>query len=117
MPYKIKKQCGNKACPAIIDPGRTYCPECLTQSRKRYDRHDRDRHNVYATKQWRSVRKMKLARDVFCECSECVGTLVVAEVVHHKREISDRPDLTFTMDNLMSMAKACHDRLHGFKAR
>ena len=59
---------------------------------------------------WRKLRMIYLTEHPFCECENCSGKLVPADVVDHKYPISTHPHLRLSYWNLRSMAKVCHDR-------
>lgn len=67
---------------------------------------------LYGTAAWQRLRKFKLARDYFCECSTCkkfnknTPATVVDHIVPHRGD----PTLFYDLANLQSMAKSCHDR-------
>lgn len=62
---------------------------------------------------WQKLRRAFLMEHPFCQCDECDEgrkRLRLATVVHHKIEISKRPDLRLCWENLQSLAKPCHDK-------
>ncbi|MDI9456823.1 MAG: HNH endonuclease [Bacillota bacterium] len=69
----------------------------------------------YLSKPWRKVRAVALARDHHL-CQHCLkrGRLKTAELVHHIKPLETHPDLGFTLDNLLSLCNACHNRVHGY---
>ena len=68
----------------------------------------------YLSKPWRKVRAVALARDHYL-CQHCLkrGRLKTAELVHHIKPLETHPDLGLTLDNLLSLCTACHNRVHG----
>ena len=63
---------------------------------------------------WQRLRKAYLVEHPWCHCDECGAgrtRLRVATVVHHRKDIAERPDLRLSWDNLQAMAKPCHDAL------
>ena len=61
-----------------------------------------------STDRWQRLRLMKLARAPLCEYGAC-GRITPATVVHHILAVSRRPDLAFTLTNLLSLCRTCHD--------
>ena len=63
------------------------------------------------TARWQKVRLIKLTQDPLCQ--ECIkqGHTRAAQQVHHVIPRAIRPDLTFVMENLMSVCVPCHNRI------
>jgi 5-methylcytosine-specific restriction enzyme A len=62
---------------------------------------------------WRRLRDAYLREHPLCECDECqAGNIRVtpAEVVNHRIDIAERPDLRLEWSNLQAMSKEHHDR-------
>src|SRR3990167_5535365 len=64
---------------------------------------------LYKSKRWQGLRKAQLARHPWCQCPQCKGRKVRAQVVDHI--VPHRGDLRpfWNARNLQSMSKACHD--------
>src|SRR5262245_15980076 len=63
---------------------------------------------------WQETRALKLRMQPLCEeCLRDGGKLEIASVVHHRADVSDRPDLAVAIDNLQSLCRPCHERIHG----
>ncbi len=79
-----------------------------------YDRLSRDRaaKAFYDSKAWRDLRLLKLRQSPLCECCVSADRLTSAAVVHHKRPVSEAPDLRLELSNLVSLCWSCHSRLH-----
>jgi len=59
------------------------------------------------------VRVKALVRDeFFCVMCRKEGNDVKADEVHHKKELADRPDLAYDLDNLESICHSHHMGLH-----
>ncbi len=68
---------------------------------------------LYNSTRWKQLRSIQLRAHPLCQCPHCQeGTVRVriANVVDHTVPHRGCPDLFFRKDNLMSMAKPCHDR-------
>lgn len=67
---------------------------------------------LYNSKEWHAVRMLALQRDRYM----CTGCGDVAQEVHHivhltKHNIND-PNITLSLDNLTSLCKDCHNKIH-----
>lgn len=61
------------------------------------------RQRFYQTKEWRTLRAIKLVHNPLCErCNE------VAEEVHHVIDIKDDTAKALSINNLESLCKSCH---------
>jgi len=59
------------------------------------------------------LRGVALRRDMYL-CAECkrYGKSISATVAHHINPVSERPDLQFALDNIVSLCGACHNKMH-----
>ncbi|MDA1966212.1 HNH endonuclease [Bacillus cereus] len=87
------------------------------QKRKFYDKYKRDKEakKFYDSTAWRRCRELALIRDSY-RCQECMKhdplIPVPADMVHHIKERSEYPELALTLDNLISLCNACHNKEH-----
>jgi 5-methylcytosine-specific restriction endonuclease McrA len=66
--------------------------------------------SFYRTPAWRALRARKLALNPFCECDDCKGKKVKADLVDHKIPIALGGE-PLDINNLQSMRNhPCHDR-------
>jgi len=67
----------------------------------------------YNSKKWKDKRKYILYRDGYL-CQECkkYGRNTEAKVVHHIKELEDHPELRLKNNNLVSVCKSCHNKIH-----
>src|SRR5690242_10188169 len=66
--------------------------------------------SFYRSTAWRKLRAEKLRISPFCECDDCKGKRVLADMVDHKTRIEDG-GAPLDMNNLQSMRNhPCHDR-------
>ena len=63
--------------------------------------------------QWQKIRKVKIGLNPLCELCERKGRVVPAAVVHHIQPVDDMPLLRLEINNLMSLCRECHERIHG----
>ena len=79
--------------------------------------HDQ-RRAVYQTRRWRNLRQIKLIDAPLCEMCEKRGITRPAVDVHHITSFvgasseEQRLFLAYDYDNLMSLCKECHQRIH-----
>ena len=79
----------------------------------------KDKSDIYNSKEWKELRAAKL-RSTNGLCEECLkqGVNTEARCVHHvvpietARTKDEMRRLSFNWDNLMSLCKPCHDRIH-----
>jgi len=67
----------------------------------------------YNSARWKRKRAYILSRDKYL-CQECkkYGKNIEAKIVHHIIEIEDDPDLKLKDDNLVSVCRSCHNKIH-----
>ena len=81
-------------------------------------KHDSNSAKYYNSIQWKRLRNYYIRRHPLCE--ECLSKGIVkpAEEVHHKLIIlggiteEERWERLTNEDNLMSLCKECHDKIH-----
>lgn len=106
MSKRPLKFCSVPGCPSMAKPGRSRCDKHEAEA---FARTDAERPSAAVRgydETWRRVRAEKLRLDPACEL--CGGR---ADTVHHRvpiREGGARLDL----DNLVSLCRACHSRVH-----
>ena len=82
----------------------------IEQGRPAAPFHYKTTASFYASPAWLRLRDYKLSLNPFCERCSRPEKLVQAEEVHHKEEISIRPDLSLEITNLESLCKKCHSQ-------
>lgn len=117
LPKRPKKPCNYPGCPELIEPGERYCEKHKTARRtrdKEYKarRTDLEEQAFYKSWRWQRLRKWKLKQDPLCEICKAEGRITPAAIIHHIKPIKGGGGL-MDVDNLMSLCKACHNRLHG----
>lgn len=110
MPKKPKRSCSYPDCPSLTD-GR-YCEKHEKLTNKQYEHYGRKyRKNERYGTTWRKVRDLYIKAHHFCEECFCKhGILKPAEHVHHIKPLEKGG--TNEADNLMSLCKSCHSKLH-----
>lgn len=105
MSFKAKKPCSTPGCRELTNGGP--CPKHAKSRQTSSDSNRCASHKRGYDHLWRKVRERKLRKDPICEC----GCGQLADCVHHKIPVSERPDLRLTMSNLMSLTNDCHERI------
>lgn len=86
--------------------------------KRRNNQKREERNDVYSSSLWKRLRKAKLREIPICEICELEGKTTLAIDVHHlvsfvnaDNEI-ERDNLAFDYNNLASLCKSCHSRIH-----
>lgn len=110
MAIKPRRPCNRPGCRQLTD--RTYCAEHEQQYKREKEQYRGSFRERGYSSTWDKVRKHKIKINPLCEMCERDGRVTVAEIVHHIKTVRDRPDLVHDMDNLMSVCRPCHGKLH-----
>ncbi|WP_294481876.1 HNH endonuclease signature motif containing protein [uncultured Bacteroides sp.] len=92
-----------------------------SQKKNENNFHDAERRKVYNTERWRRLRAWKFACNPLCEMCLKDDKVVPAEDIHHVVSFMSTDDpaqrnfLAYDFDNLMSLCKQCHQRVHNSK--
>ncbi|MCR5510370.1 MAG: HNH endonuclease [Lachnospiraceae bacterium] len=109
MPMKPKRPCSYPGCPNLTD--RQYCEMHQKEMNRQYEKYDR---NPLTKKRysgaWVRIRKQYAEAHPFCEICFENGIITPVEHVHHKLPLNEGGTNDF--DNLQSLCKSCHSRLH-----
>lgn len=67
----------------------------------------------YNGPKWKRVRAAALRRDSY-QCQHCrrYGRTREAKHVHHIKHVDEYPELSYRMDNLVSLCRECHNKEH-----
>lgn len=95
----------------------TYRPSWQPTKQERDKQHgkartDAEQQHFYNSRQWRAVAKMHLDNEPYCREHLSRGQHVPATMVHHAQALRTHPHLAVDDDNLVSLCKPCHSRLH-----
>ncbi|MCP1638592.1 5-methylcytosine-specific restriction protein A [Streptococcus gallinaceus] len=109
MPTKPKRPCSYPNCPKLTD-GR-FCDKHQKEENKRYEKYDRNPavRRRYG-RVWKRVRDSYVREHPYCELCFGNGLMVQVEEVHHKKPLSEGG--THARNNLISLCKSCHARIH-----
>lgn len=102
---QLKRPCAHPGCPEVVS-GTRYCE----RHRRCDDRRDTAARRGYDGR-WQRLREMYLRRHPLCEVCEREGRVTPAVIVHHRKPIK-RGGHPLDVENLMSVCRACHDKLH-----
>ena len=109
MPYKPARPCSYPGCPRLTH-GR-FCEEHQKQENARYERYDRDHESKKRYRgAWPLIRKRHDEAHPVCERCLAEGRITPVEHVHHIIPLSEGG--THNEDNLMSLCKPCHSKVH-----
>lgn len=78
----------------------------------------KDAQAIYQSKIWKKLREAKRMMNPVCQVCELEGKTTLTEDIHHLIPFStgkteeERRALAFDFDNLISVCKHCHNRLH-----
>lgn len=115
----LNKTCKNVLCRAKYKGREAYCEACIGSVRaskhKDYNKYKRDveLHSFYKTTAWKELRKLKLELNPVCEICWERGFLEYNNlIVHHIKEVKDRPDLALSFTNLQTVCQKCHNQIH-----
>ena len=105
----LKKICKHPGCSELIDVGQAYC------AKHRIDQREYDRRRGSPSKRgyddrWERLRKLYLHANPLCEDCLEQDTVTLAEQVHHKRKVSEHPELRLCWDNLRALCAPCHSK-------
>lgn len=107
MTWKPHRACRHPGCPAVVrEPGPPYCPKHLRDPERPQDLREASNKRGYDTR-WTRLRNWHIRQHPVCElCGE------PAEIVHHKVPVRDDLTMRLDEDNLQSLCRRCHDRIH-----
>jgi 5-methylcytosine-specific restriction protein A len=107
MPNKCPHPCNKPGCHRLTTE--RFCAE-HAKEKWRDDNRDSFRERGYDSR-WDHVRALKMSLDPLCEVCTREGKTVVAEIVHHIKPLNRGGEL-LDMDNLLSVCRVCHGKLH-----
>lgn len=110
------KQCNHPGCLKLIPnkPGtRAYCKKHYKKPvRKKTKTKRKDDSKLYHTKKWQDLRKLKLSLNPLCEECEKYGRLTQGEIIHHIIPLKADESKALDLDNLQTVCRKCHDKIH-----
>jgi 5-methylcytosine-specific restriction protein A len=109
---KPKKPCNHPGCLILIPSGERFCERHAELKEKAYDKRRGSSTSRGYDGKWRKLRALKARIDPLCEVCLKRGVTVPLDVVHHVRPIDTHPELRLSLDNLESLCKAHHDKIH-----
>ena len=119
--FPMKSPCKHPGCPELVK-GLGYCQTHHKAKPDRRKDYDKARMNdpvlsiaarIRWSARWRRVSKAKLSANPLCEDPhdhhKRRGETITATQVHHIEQLTKRPELAYSMGNLMSLCTRCHD--------
>ena len=109
MPRKPKRPCSYPGCPNLTDG--QYCKEHEAVARRQYNKYERapDINKKYG-RAWKRIRDRYAAPHPLSEMCLKEGRMTPVDEVHHIVPISRGG--THARDNLMSLCRSCHAKIH-----
>lgn len=116
---RICNRCGKRIslgqqCDCV--PARERDKEANRDAQRRYDRYHRDKAaaEFYASEHWHRTRQTVWARAYGLDeyIYKTTGRAVQADTVHHIEELAERPDLAYSLDNLICVSRQTHKMVH-----
>jgi len=89
-----------------------------TSWRCRNPKQQKDKAEIYNSREWRELRILKLRANPLCEVCEREGIVTSAHAIHHVHPIEDSSSKAemrkwaFMFSNLLSVCDACHAKIH-----
>ncbi|USD32048.1 MULTISPECIES: HNH endonuclease [Vibrio] len=106
----LPKQCNYPGCKVVVYDGNPRCNKHRKDNKDNYQRLRSYRNkSFYDSQEWRKLSKLKRTITPLCEVCLYENITTPAEVADHIREIEDRPDLKYCINNLMSLCRTCHN--------
>ncbi|MEB4860612.1 HNH endonuclease [Priestia megaterium] len=112
MPHKSPKICNTEECRELTYT--TYCDKCRKDNHREYkeQRVDKKEQAFYSSLSWINLRNRKKRKNPLCEVCLEEGRLTPVEIVHHLTEVKDDWSQRLSIDNLQSVCKAHHHKIH-----
>jgi 5-methylcytosine-specific restriction protein A len=105
---RLKRSCAYPGCPEAV-AGERYCERHRASGRRPETRPTRTQRGY--DNRWLRLRQMHLRARPLCEVCEREGRVTPAQMVHHQQPIREGGH-PLDAENLVSICRACHDRLH-----
>lgn len=114
----ILHKCRKSGCHELVDTTSDYCQKHTRAYAREYDKLrtsrelTKDYRRFYHSKAWRELRVEKLSLDPLCE--ECTKHHIytLATEIHHKHEVFYHWSERLDIENLESLCKSCHEKIH-----
>ena len=109
MPRRPKRPCRYPGCPNLCDD--VYCDEHKKIMDKHYEKFTRGYSSGKRYgRQWKKIRDRYVKIHPLCEMCLKEGKSVLVDEVHHIKPLSEGG--THDENNLMSLCKSCHEKIH-----
>lgn len=108
---KTRHACAWAGCSVLLPPGEKYCPTHKEAAERQYDEQRGPAHKRGYDHDWSKARKMQLAAHPLCQECEKIGRTTAATMVHHEKPIREGGK-RLDPDNLRSLCRPCHERMH-----
>jgi 5-methylcytosine-specific restriction protein A len=115
---KPKKRCNYSSCKNLIDYDLKFCIKHEREDGKEYNKLIRNNQenkkysDFYSSKEWRTLRKLFIIDHPLCIYCLDEGSIKLAEIIHHKEEIKENFNKRLDRDNLESVCRIHHNKIH-----
>lgn len=111
MPYAPRRGCAYGNCKELAVSGSQYCEEHKKLVDRQYNRYTRtDEVKKKYGRKWKRIRDRYAREHPLCEKCLEDGKVTLVEEVHHIIPVSQGG--THDRDNLMSLCRSCHTKVH-----
>lgn len=114
----ILHKCNKSGCKAMIDINTKYCKQHTNYYSRQYDRlrmtnkFTRNYRLFYQSKAWKELRGIKLENNPLCEYCLKQDKTTLATDIHHIDDVFNHWNERLSLDNLVSLCKPCHEKIH-----
>lgn len=70
-------------------------------------------NTVYNSSKWKRLRELKIQKNPICELCQTIDKITHAAEIDHWIEIQETKQLTWDLENLVSLCAACHRQKTG----
>ena len=111
MPMKPLKICNHVGCNQLTKDARCqeHEQEHQSEANKRVSNNRQSYHMWYSSTRWRKLRLIWLKSNPLCVYCQEQNKLIPAQVVDHIRPHKGDIYMFYSVDNLQSLCKRCHD--------
>jgi 5-methylcytosine-specific restriction protein A len=115
---KPQRRCNSSTCRTLINYDIKYCTKHEKKEGEEYNKYIRNNKDnkkytdFYNSKEWRALRKIFKIENPLCVYCLEEGTIKETEIIHHKKEIREDFNKRLNKDNLESVCRNHHNKIH-----
>ena len=106
MPRRAARPCAHPGCPALAQPGQSYCAQHLSEHRRQQDTERGSSTQRGYGRRWRKISARFLANNPICERCHRAKATVAHHIIRKAQGGSDDPI------NLQALCGLCHAQVH-----